>query len=266
MRDLIENVGKGAISFGQLWYETFFFSILVLRRMISPGTYNSAVWMVLINQIYFTSIQILPLFLFVSVIFGIVFIGFLGHYLREIGLFGFFGHMLMVFVVREFAPFITVLLVALRSGSAINTEMAVMKVNREIKSLELFGIDPLNYLYVPRVLSGIISILLLSAIFSIVVIVSGIFFSNVFFDMSISDYTSILVESASFTDILVMFVKCAIFGFFIVLIPLRFGLQATQELTSIPISVLNGMINVFIAIVFIEVFSLILGSLLEKLS
>jgi phospholipid/cholesterol/gamma-HCH transport system permease protein len=35
-------------------------------------------------------------------------------------------------------------------------------------------------------------------------------------------------------------------------------LSATNELTSIPIAVLNGMVKVFIAIVMIEVLSLIL--------
>jgi phospholipid/cholesterol/gamma-HCH transport system permease protein len=79
------------------------------------------------------------------------------------------------------------------------------------------------------------------------------------------DYTAILVESTSFTDILVMLLKCATLGFFIVLIPIRFGMSATHELTSIPVSVLNGMVNVFIAIIIIEVLSLILISLITKL-
>jgi phospholipid/cholesterol/gamma-HCH transport system permease protein len=62
-----------------------------------------------------------------------------------------------------------------------------------------------------------------------------------------------------------MLVKCAVLGFFIVMIPIRFGMRATDELTSIPIAVLNGMVNVFIAIVIIEVLSLIVTSLITKL-
>jgi phospholipid/cholesterol/gamma-HCH transport system permease protein len=45
---------------------------------------------------------------------------------------------------------------------------------------------------------------------------------------------------------------------FITLIPIRLGLHASQELTSIPIAVLNGMVMVFIAIMVIEVLSSII--------
>ena len=50
----------------------------------------------------------------------------------------------------------------------------------------------------------------------------------------------------------------ALFGFFITLIPIRQGLQASQDLTSIPVAVLNGMVMVFVSIVVIEVLSSII--------
>lgn len=261
----VEKIGRSALDVTRALHDTLTFSVHVFLSLFSVKAYNSAVRMVLINQIYFTSVQILPLFFLVSICFGVIFIGFVGQYLRSIGLFDYFGHMLMGFVVTEFAPFITVLLIALRSGSAINTEIAVMKVNHELDTLQFFNIDVITYLFIPRILNGIISIVILSGLFSIVVLLSGLFFSKLLFGLSMEDYMAILVESASFLDILVMFLKCATLGFFIVLIPIRFGMSATNELTSIPVSVLNGMVNVFIAIVIIEVISLALTSLLTRL-
>jgi len=79
--------------------------------------------------------------------------------------------------------------------------------------------------------------------------------------MSVNEYTNVLLKSANFYDIVISLIKCSTFGFFITLIPIRFGMQASNELTSIPISVLNGMLKVFIAIVLIEVLSLILSSI-----
>jgi len=84
--------------------------------------------------------------------------------------------------------------------------------------------------------------------------------------MSAGEYVTALVEATSLSDLVITIVKSATFGFFIVLIPIRFGQRATAALTSIPISVLNGMVNVFIAIVFIEVSSLLIGSLIAGLS
>lgn len=237
--------------------EIFFFAGKVLYRIFKPDTYNSATRMVLVNQIYFTSVQLLPTFITVSIIFGSLLIGIVFQLLKNLGLTDFFGNVLIGLIVTELSPFFTVLLITLRSSSAINTEMAVMTVNKEIKTLETFRVNVINYLLVPRIINGIISIVLLSALFSIVLIVSGILFSRVIFGISIDIYLNILLNSANFSDIVIALVKCAAFGFFITLIPIHFGLRASHELTSIPIVVSRGMVSVFAAILIIEVLSLI---------
>ena len=132
-----------------------------------------------------------------------------------------------------------------------------MKVNSEIKTLETFHIDVIDYLLVPRVINGVVSLVLLSSLFSVVLMFSGILFSNIIFGIGIDTYTNILLNSANFSDIVISLLKCAIFGFFATLIPIRSGLRASHELTSIPIAVSGGMVNVFTAIMIIEVLSLI---------
>lgn len=237
--------------------DIFFFSGKVLLRIFRLKTYSSATRSVLFNQIYFTSVQILPVFIAVSILFGSLLIGIVFQALKGLGLTELFGNILMGLIVTELSPFFTVLLITLRSGSAINTEIAVMKVNREIKTLETFHIDVIDYLLVPRVINGIVSLVLLSSLFSIVLMFSGILFSKIIFGMSIDAYSNILLNSANFSDIVIALVKCAVFGFFITLIPIRSGLRASHELTSIPIVVSAGMVNVFTAIMIIEVLSLI---------
>ncbi|MDQ1277393.1 MAG: phospholipid/cholesterol/gamma-HCH transport system permease protein [Thermodesulfobacteriota bacterium] len=265
MTAIIEQIGRSGLHVVHASRATLTFAFHILARMFDLRAYNSAVRMVLINQIYFTSIQILPLFLSVAVISGAIVIGMIGQYLTNLGLFGYFGQLLMGFVVSEFAPFITVLLIALRSSSAVNAEIAVMKVNKELNTLNVFRIDVINYLFLPRILCDILSVVLLSWLFSIVVLTSGLVFSALLFNMSINDYVTVLLTSAKFSDIIVMLIKCATMGFFIIMIPIRYGMRATDELTSIPVSVLQGMVNVFIAIMIIEVVSLIVMSLIEKL-
>jgi len=163
----------------------------------------------------------------------------------------------MGLIVTELSPLFTVFFITLRSSSAINTEMAVMKVDGEIKTLEIFRIDVINYLLIPRIINGVISLVLLSGLFSIVLMSSGIIFAGVIFGINIDVYSTILLTSADFSDIIISLIKCATFGFFITLIPIRAGLNASREYTSIPISVSNGMVNVFITIVIIEVLSLV---------
>ncbi|MGV8078495.1 MAG: ABC transporter permease [Syntrophales bacterium] len=254
----IERIGETSIRTARAFYETLAFSSLVFFKLFDRKSFNSAMRMVLVNQLYFTSVQILPLFIAVSILFGSPIVGITLQVLKQFGLADRMGSVLMGVVVTEISPFMTVLLIALRSSSAINAEIAVMKVNRELKTLDMFRIDVLDYLFLPRIINGILSVICLSTLFSILALASGAFFSRYILDMSFDDYTTLLFLSADFSDLFILLVKCIFLGFFITLIPIRFGLRATDELTSIPISVLNGMVKVFIAIVIIEVISLLL--------
>ncbi len=258
MTRILKAVGKPVLKSIASIQETLSFAGVVIHKIFTRGSYNSATRMVLVNQIYFTAVQILPLFITVSIIFGSLLIGIVFTLIKEFGLAEYLGSILMGFVVTELAPFITVLLIALRSSSAINAEIAVMKVNRELNTLALFNINVLDYLFVPRIINGMVSVVLLSSLFSILVLVSGMLFSLLIFGMGLDTYGNTLLNSARFSDIVIMLFKCMTFGFFITLIPIRFGLRASEELTSIPVAVLNGMVKVFIAIVIIEVLSLIL--------
>lgn len=255
---ILEDIGRREITTSMSFLDTISFAFKVAGRMFQPRIYNSAMRMVLINQIYFTSVQIVPVFLAASIILGSLLIGIVFEFLKMLNLTAYLGNVLMGLIVTELSPLFTVFFITLRSSSAINTEMAVMKVDGEINTLEVFRIDVIDYLLVPRIISGIISLVLLSSLFSIVLMASGIIISWVIFGISIDLYSNILLTSADFFDIVISLIKCAVFGFFITLIPIQSGLRASREFTSIPIAVSNGMVNVFTAIIIIEVLSLVI--------
>ena len=257
MVSTIENIGRVSLDACRSVHETLAFSDRVIKKIIDGKTYNSATRGVLLNQIYFTAVQILPLFLVGSIVFGTLLIGVVFQIITDLGLADYLGKILMGILVIELAPLYTALLIALRSGAAINAEIAVMKMNQELHALEVFNIDLTAYLFVPRIVNGVLSVSLLTSLFSVVVLVSGLVFSNLMFGMSFDAYANVLLDSTELTDMVLSIVKAAAFGFFITLIPVRAGLNATRELTSIPVSVMNGMVNVFIAIIVIEVLSLI---------
>jgi len=261
MTDIVERIGKTSMDAAATFRDILTFAFTILLRMFRKKTYSSAMKMVLINQIYFTSVQILPLFIGISIIFGTLLIGIVLQIIKNLGLAEYLGRILMGLVVTELSPFVTVLLIALRSSSAINAEIAVMKVNKELRTLDTFNIDVIDYLFTPRIINGVVSVVLLSSLFSILALTSGMLFSRLIFGMSFDEYTNVLLNSADFYDIVISLIKCCTFGFFITLIPIRSGLSASDDLTSIPIAVLRGMVDVFIAIVFIEVLSLILISI-----
>jgi phospholipid/cholesterol/gamma-HCH transport system permease protein len=59
----IESIGRFTLNTSSSLGGTLTFAAQVILRMFEKRSYNSASRMVFINQIYFTAVQILPLFL-----------------------------------------------------------------------------------------------------------------------------------------------------------------------------------------------------------
>lgn len=214
--------------------------------------------MVLIKQIYFTAVGIIPLFMLMALFFGSIIIGVVIWLATTYNLQDQIGHIIIIFTLDEFAPFFTALLLALRSGTAVNTEIAVMKVNNELNMLERYRIDLINYLFLPRILSGMFSMMSLSFLFAIIMLLSGYVFVLFQLQMDFQTYSRLLLNAIEFTDIMVLILKSLAFGFVVMMIPIYSGLSTINSYSAIPISVLNGMVKLFISIFFIEVLSLLL--------
>jgi phospholipid/cholesterol/gamma-HCH transport system permease protein len=265
LRAFFENIGFRAAEKLKSLTDFFVFSQRALFSIICGDFLRRTEKEILVIQLYFTSFQLLFSFVVMSLLFGSFFIALVFMLVKNYGLVQYLGNIIMGVVVLELAPLITVILLALRSSSAINSEIAVMRVNREMDALEAFHIDPMRYLFIPRIVCFMISVTILSAVFAIVVLVSGFVICSMMFGFSGNIYTELLANSATPADFAVFFLKTALFGFFISVIPIYHGWKTPYQLTAIPVSVLRGMMGVFVSIVFVEVITSALRLLLNSL-
>lgn len=257
----IEGIGDKTINSVSSFYEALKFTSICLIYMVQPKSYNPAMRMVLTKQIFFTAVGIIPLFTTMAVLFGSIIIGVVIALATEYGLQDRIGSIIITFVIDEFSPFFTALLISLRSSTAVNTEIAVMNVNKELNTLRQYKIDLINYLFLPRIISGMISVTSLSILFAIIMLCSGYVFTLFYMNMDFHTYKYILINAIEVKDVVVLLVKSMAFGFVTMLIPIYSGLKTGKAYTAIPISVLNGMVKLFIALFFIEVLSLLIQSL-----
>ena len=100
--------------------------------------------------------------------------------LSRIGSDAFLGPMVALSLIKEMGPVISALMVTARAGSALAAEIGIMRISEQIDALELMGLNPYQYLIVPNILAGIISLPLLAAIFSVVGIFGGIWWVGSF--------------------------------------------------------------------------------------
>src|SRR5437588_11668249 len=68
----------------------------------------------------------------------------------------FVGSVVALAMLRELAPVLVGLMVTGRVGSSMAAEIGTMRVTEQIDALEALATDPVHYLFVPRVIAGII--------------------------------------------------------------------------------------------------------------
>jgi phospholipid/cholesterol/gamma-HCH transport system permease protein len=87
------------------------------------------------------------------------------------------GPLLVAVVARELGPVLINLVIIVRSGSAMTTELGVLKINGDVRALEAQGGDPFLRLVMPRVLGVAVSTFCLTIVFILVAFLSGFLFA-----------------------------------------------------------------------------------------
>ena len=95
--------------------------------------------------------------------------GLQGYYsLRKFNAESFLGSAVALGLLRELGPVLSAFMVTGRTGSAMAAEIGSMKVTEQIDALYSMAINPIQYLVSPRIIAGLISMPLLTAIFNVV--------------------------------------------------------------------------------------------------
>lgn len=87
----------------------------------------------------------------------------------------FIGVMVAKSTMIELAPVLTGLVLSGKIGASITAEIGTMRVSEQIDALKSIGTDPYEYLYLPRVIAGILILPLLTIYANFIGIVSAFF-------------------------------------------------------------------------------------------
>ena len=195
-----------------------------------------------ISQIYFTGVQSIPLVFLVALLLGGLLIIQSAEYLTSVGE-EFFGTLVNVIIIRELGSLLTAIIVLLRSGAAVATEMGYMAVLKETKGIEMMGINPVHYLAVPRLIGISISMICLFVCFSIISILGGMLLTWMITNLEMTNLIKELSQSIGAIDLFVGMTKSLFFGIFVSIVSLYHGFNAAGALTSIPPRVSKAMVE-----------------------
>jgi phospholipid/cholesterol/gamma-HCH transport system permease protein len=138
-----------------------------------PRRWRRTVRGVLAWQILVSGVESVRFILIMAVLVGISVVVQLDVWTGKLGQSQTLGQLLVLVVVRELGPLFANFVLIVRSGSAITTELGIMKVGGEVRVLEAQGIEPLLFLVMPRVLAMAVSALCLTVIFILAAFASG---------------------------------------------------------------------------------------------
>jgi phospholipid/cholesterol/gamma-HCH transport system permease protein len=71
-------------------------------------------------------------------------------------------------LLRELGPVVTALLFAGRAGTALTSEIGLMRATDQLTAMEIMAVNPLRYVAAPRFLGGLIAMPLLAAVFNLI--------------------------------------------------------------------------------------------------
>ncbi len=203
---------------------------------------------VLWKQVQFTGVDAMPftallaLLTSLSVVVQIQLVG--------LGQSQLFGKLMVVVLVRELGPIIVALVVLARSGTAIATEMATMRVAHEIQALTLTGVDPFDYLVMPRLGGMAVSLFCLAQVFMAISLLGGYVLSRVLVPDApqFGEYVGLITAQLSGIDAFIVALKTVVPGLLIGAIACREGMNCGMTYTEVPRSTTRAVVRSFTAI------------------
>jgi phospholipid/cholesterol/gamma-HCH transport system permease protein len=213
MFDLIARVGNRSLDRLQTLGSSGRFLVRVLTRM--PDLRR--LWPELIGQLYFVGVLSCVIIVVSALFIGMV-VGLQGYNtLEKFGAGSQLGQLLALSISRELGPVISALLFAGRAGSALTAEIGLMKATEQLASMDMMGVDPLGRIIYPRFLAGVISLPLLSLLFSAVAVYGGYLIGVRWLGVDAGSFWSNMQASVNFRiDVLSGIIKSIVFAFLVI--------------------------------------------------
>lgn len=164
------------------------------------------------------------------------------------------GGTIGVSLFREMAPVMGAIMVTGRAGAAIGAEMASMRVSEQIDALEVMGVDPYEYLVVPRVAAGMAMMPLLSVIFGAIATLAGCLIATSVLGLSVPTFWKTFRQWVDWVDFMHCVIKGMTFGFALTTMGCFFGFRANGGARAVGLSTRSTVVATCLVILLFDYF------------
>lgn len=233
--------------------------LAVLRCVRHPGSIR---WRPILFNIRTAGVEALPIVGLLSFLLGVVVAYQGGEQLKPYGANIYIADLLGLSMLREFAPLITAIIIAGRSGSAYAAQIGSMSVTEEIEAMRTLGIPPLEMLVLPKLAALLIALPLLTVFADALGVLGGMCMASVQLGVSFVEFADRFGKAVSLTTLLVGVGKAPVFAAVIVVVGCFQGLRTRGGADSVGRQTTRSVVQaIFLVIVADALFSIAFSTL-----
>ncbi len=219
-------------------------------------------WRPILFNIRSAGFDALPIVGLLSFLLGIV-VAYQGAgQLRQYGANIFVADLVGLSMLREFAPLMTAIIIAGRSGSAYAAQIGTMAVTEEIDAMRTIGIAPLELLVLPKIFALLIALPLLTVFADVLGVFGGMIMAQAQLGVSFDEFLDRFVKAVSVTDFLVGICKAPVFAAIIAMAGCFQGFRTKGGADSVGRQTTRSVVqSIFLVIVADALFSIAFSTL-----
>lgn len=228
--------------------------VYIGRSLIQPRRIR---FPALLHHMEVVGVNALPIVGLLSFLIGIVIAYQSAEQLKAFGAELMVVNILGVSVIRELGIMMTAIIVAGRSGSAFTAQIGTMKVNQEVDAMQTMGLDPMEFLVLPRLLALVLIMPLLAFYAALFALFGGALMAYVHLGINFAQFINQLETAITNNSVLVGMIKAPVFAFVIALVGCYQGLRVSGSAESVgQLTTVSVVESIFLIITLDAVFSI----------
>jgi phospholipid/cholesterol/gamma-HCH transport system permease protein len=189
-----------------------------------------------------------PIVLLMGFLMGVIIAFEVGLVARQFGAVIFVVNGVGIAMLRELGALMTAIVVAGRTGAAFAAQIGTQKVNEELNAICTFGLDPIEFLVLPRLIAALLMVPLLATLADLAGLFGGALVMTTF-NISFLQFYMRLLNAVTVGDFTLGVVKAAVFGLTIAAVGCHRGLQTGAGATSVGLSATSAVVTSIVLIV-----------------
>ncbi len=219
-------------------------------------------WRPILFNIRSAGFDALPIVGLLSFLLGIV-VAYQGaDQLRQYGANIYVADLVGLSMLREFAPLITAIIIAGRSGSAYAAQIGTMSVTEEIDAMRTLGIVPMDLLVLPKIVALLVALPLLTVFADVLGVFGGMIMSRAQLGVGFGEFLDRFGKAVSVTAYLVGICKAPVFAAIIAVVGCFQGFRTKGGADSVGRQTTRSVVqSIFLVIVADALFSVAFSAL-----